>query len=339
MKRRTLFKFGGALLAVPCLGNIGLARAKTQVTLYDTHRHLMSDNLKRYPRQGVSLGGGSAPPPKDVGPNSKGGVASTLPGDYFGNIKPLPRLGDVVRWMAENNVDAAVAVQKKGTYGYDNSYVLDASDVASDKFTAVAVVDPKADETPAEVLRLAREHNCAGIRLTGLQGPKSDYGWLLSDKALKVWQAAHEAEMTVDLMAVEPGYDATTCQHYRDLAQRFSQVRLVLNHLAWPDLTQANFGLSDELKRLTSLDNVFFKFTTININMLSEARVEASSFLRAAVDTLGADRLMWGSDIGNSAGTYAELVGRMLAACSGLNASEQELVLSDAGRAAYRRHA
>ena len=332
MDRRTLFKLGGVALAAPYLGKVSVAEAKSQVLLYDTHCHLISIDTNRYPRNGVSVGG-------NVQADTGGNRASATQ-ESFNSVRPDPTVGDVLQWMGQNNVDAAVAVQKKGTYGWDNSYILDSSDLIPDRFTAVAVVDSLAADTPAQVLKMAKEHNCAGIRVTGGQQPGSKFEWLLSDNAMKTWAAAHEAELTVDLMAVEqpPTYRTETIKNLGDVAKRFPNARLVINHMAWPDFTQKDFGMTDDLKRLAAMDNVYMKFTSINLSLLEAGNVNSAAFVRATVDALGAENLMWGSDIGNSTGTYAELVAKMVDACSRLNRKEQESILSDSGRKAYRRH-
>ena len=46
---------------------------------------------------------------------------------------------------------------------------------------------------------------------------------------------------------------------------------------------------------------------------------------------------MWGSDFGNSEGTYAELVKRGVSATAKLNAREKRAVLHDTGRTVYGR--
>ena len=54
--------------------------------------------------------------------------------------------------------------------------------------------------------------------------------------------------------------------------------------------------------------------------------------LRRAVDFYGADKVMWGSDIGTSSGTYKEMVQRAKDAAALLAAAERRAVLHDTGR-------
>ena len=48
------------------------------------------------------------------------------------------------------------------------------------------------------------------------------------------------------------------------------------------------------------MPNVHFKITEINFERLVKASVEAAHLLRRMVDSFGPDRLVWGSDIGQS---------------------------------------
>lgn len=325
INRRLLLKTGAALLTGVCLGRTEVVSALNRFWLYDSHCHLISADEERYPRTAVNL---AVDPSKPM---------PRLPGTHFGQINVDPTLADVLKWMGENEVDGGVAVQKKSTYGYDNRFTLEASDLVSEKFIAVVVVDATNAGSGQEIQRYAREHHLAGIRLSGMQGNKASYDWLTGDNALKTWAVANELELSVDLMAVLPGYDANTIENYHQLAQRFPKTRVVLNHLAWPSLGDKKYGINDGLKRLADLANVYFKFTTINLNMLDEAEVSSGDFLRTAVSSLGADRLMWGSDIGNSPGTYSEMVAKILAASSGLSDAARHNLLSTTARSVYLR--
>jgi len=63
--------------------------------------------------------------------------------------------------------------------------------------------------------------------------------------------------------------------------------------------------------------------------------VPAEQVLRRAVDLFGADRIMWGSDIGTSSGTYKEMVQRMLDASVLLNDEEKRAVWHDTGKRVF----
>jgi L-fuconolactonase len=74
---------------------------------------------------------------------------------------------------------------------------------------------------------------------------------------------------------------------------------------------------------LGALPHVFFKVTDINFDRLEEAQVDAARFVRVLADAFGADRLLWGSDVGQSPAPYAEKVTRLHHAAQMLNDSER----------------
>jgi len=325
INRRFLLKASASAVAVSLFGRIGYTGAAEHLFLYDSHCHVMGSDQVRFPHVKSS-----APAP------SAGSGSQRPPGVRFGQIKKEPTIAKVLEWMEQNDVIAGAAVQHKGTYGFDNSFVLSAADTVSEKFIAVTVIDPTDPATPNMIRQFRQQHNFAGIRMTGAQGEAASYDWLVSDNAQKTWEVANELELSVDLMGVAPGYSSRTNALYLQMAKKFPNARLILNHIAWPELSAENYGINDELKSLSKLGNVYFKFTTINLDMLDEAEVSSSEFLRITLDALGAERIMWGSDIGNSAGTYAQMVERMLAAAESLSAEEKQWVLSDSARTAYR---
>jgi predicted TIM-barrel fold metal-dependent hydrolase len=53
------------------------------------------------------------------------------------------------------------------------------------------------------------------------------------------------------------------------------------------------------------------------------------------VRTFGAHRIMWGSDIGQSKGTYPQMLGSADAAVAALADDERRQLLADTGRAVY----
>ena len=81
--------------------------------------------------------------------------------------------------------------------------------------------------------------------------------------------------------------------------------------------------------------NIHFKFTSINLDIFREANIPAAQVLRRAADTFGADRLMWGSDIGAASGTYQDMVQRFLDAVVVLSPAKLRAVAHDTGKRVF----
>lgn len=297
--------------------------------LFDSHAHLVADDQARYPRNPMQRAA-DAPyrPPGVIG----------RPGGHHGPepINEVPDVSRMLRWMQEENVDGAVAVQKRMIYRYDNSYILDSSDAHPEVFSAVVILDAEDTATPDTVRRWVREHDLVGLRLFGGRKPDGSMPWLNSPNALKSWEAVNEAGIVMDLEVLSQGGGGPSIPAILQLNERFPNVRIVLDHLLEPEMEEGeHFGLDERYEKLAGHERIFFKFTSINLDICREAGIPANKVLRRAVDLYGADHVMWGSDIGTSSGTYKDMVQRMIAASDLLTPAEQRAVWHDTGRCVF----
>jgi predicted TIM-barrel fold metal-dependent hydrolase len=283
--------------------------------LFDTHAHLISGDEVRYPRA-----------------VAEAGTPAT------GALVQMPEVEKLLGWMDESHVAGGVAVQRRGTYGYNNNYVLDSTDRFRSRLMPVVMLDAADPATPELLQQYVRERGLAGLRLTGAPGDDGALPWLGSPAALRSWTVAQEYGLAMVVMTSPPGRVPQALSECQRLASQFPGVRLVLDHLAWPDLRGApDFGVDATLRALAPVRNIHFKFTSVNIEQLTGAKLAPADTLRRVVDAFGADRVMWGSDIGNSAGTYGEFVRGAIAATAQLNAEEQRKVLRDTGMRVFVR--
>lgn len=297
--------------------------------LFDSHAHLVADDQQRYPRNPMQRAA-DAPyrPPGVIG----------RPGGHHGP-QPINEVPDTSRmrvWMREQNADGAVAVQKRMIYRYDNSYILDSSDAHPETFSAVVILDAEDPGTPDLVRSYVKHHGLAGLRLFGGRKLDGSMPWLNSPQALKAWEAVNASGIVMDLEVLAQGGGGPSIPAILELAARYPEARIVLDHLLEPEMDEgAHFGLDERYEQLAGHDHIFFKFTSINLDICREAGIPADKVLRRAVDMFGADHLMWGSDIGTSSGTYADMVQRMVDASRLLTPEEQRLVWHDTGRRVF----
>jgi L-fuconolactonase len=301
----------------------------TTPLLFDSHAHLVADDQVAYPRNPMQRAA-DAPyrPPGVIG----------RPGGHHGPnpINEVPDAVRMLRWMAQEHVDGIVAVQKRMIYRYDNSYILDSSDKYRDLFSAVVILDAEDGATPGLVRTWIRKHGLAGVRLFGGRKPDGSMPWLNSPMALKTWDVAQQAGLVMDLEVLSQGGGGPSIPSILELARDYPDVRIVLDHLLEPEMEEGeHFGLDERYEKLAGKKNIFFKFTSINLDICREAGIPADNVLRRAVDMFGADHLMWGSDIGTSSGTYKDMVQRMLDACVLLTPQERRAVLHDTGKRVF----
>jgi len=296
--------------------------------LYDSHAHLVSDDPVRYPRNPIILAptenvSGSYTP---FGPGTIG-----RPGGMHGPepVNEKPTAEQMHAWMAEENVVGIAAVQKGMIYRTDNSYIVDAADIFPREMRAVIIVDPQAPETPQMVKDLA-QRGIVGIRFFGV-GIKDKRTWLSAPESLEVWALADELGLVVDIEAPGVGGEILI-PVVEAMADRFPNLPIVLDHIFMPIVTNPNFGIDTQFGGFAARKNISVKFTSLSMDVIREQGIAPEAVLRRAVDFFGADKVMWGSDIGTSSGTYKEMVERAIASTVLLTDEERRKVLHDTGR-------
>lgn len=294
-----------------------------EIKMFDAHLHLISNDRVRYPRVASPVASGADPP------------GTPQPGASVEVGKPhiLPDMDQALAWMDEAGVGAAAAVQHNGHYGYDNSYTLDCAQAHPDRFRAVVVLDAEDPHTPAQLRDLVARRHISGLRFTG---PKEPHPWLDSDSALRTWAAAQDLGLTMDILYAPQRFSFEAQQAFVRVAQKFPRVRIVVDHLGWPALGGApDFGLERSPAGWLTQPNLFFKFSSTNLYILEEAKIPERPYLRFLVDRVGSKRILWGSDIGTSGGSYLELVQRGRAAVANLTEAEQRQVLRETGMTVF----
>jgi L-fuconolactonase len=173
------------------------------------------------------------------------------------------------------------------------------------------------------------------VRLFGGRDADGTMPWLDSPRALQTWAVANEYGIVMDIEVLAAGGGGPSVPAIVELAKRFTNLRIVLDHMLEPEIEDDNFGFDARYAPLADVPNIFFKFTSINLDIYRETSTPAHEVLRAAVDMFGADRIMWGSDIGTSSGTYKDMVQRMLDATVLLMPEERHAVLYETGKKVF----
>lgn len=298
----------------------------TSTRLYDAHAHLISDDDTRYPRNPVVLDPNKIPKGSPFGPGVIG-----FPGGMHGpnptNLKPTAE--QLHGWMQEENVEGIAAVQKGLIYRTDNSYIVDAAGLFPEQMSAVIIIDPFEEKT-LPMIRELSERGVVGVRFFPID-VKDKIAWLSSPESLAVWELADELGIIVDIEA-PPTDQGALIPLIVSMADRFPNMRIILDHIFLPDVTAPDYGIGADYEVLGARDNIFVKWTSLNMDAIYVKDIAPEDVLRRAVDFFGADKVMWGSDIGTSSGTYKEMVARAHASTAHLTAEEARKVLHDTGR-------
>lgn len=301
------------------------------VPLFDTHAHLISDDWDLYP-------------PKPFTPDLP--VPDRTDYSVTGD--------DLIGMMDAQGVARACLVQRGHVYGYDNSYIVDSARRFPDRLHPVVILDPQDPATPAAYRDLVLHHHVRGFRMAQSRPWILDTAWMSSPAAMEVWKACADlgTPMTLILFRNQLPY---LLPLVRILAEEFPDLPVILDHggmpygmsqyevKLWEETGKAvemppppHFGIDGTIAIFEDVPNVFFKITEINMERLVKAGVRPAHLVRRMVDSFGPDRLVWGSDVGQSMlWSYAEKVEMARAAADFLTPDETRKFLHDNAAGIY----
>ncbi|WP_439947306.1 amidohydrolase family protein [Streptomyces sp. BBFR109] len=251
--------------------------------IIDTHCHVIADDRERYPWSPI------------------GGKASA-----WAASRPVTAEG-MIAHMDETGIQRSVLVQATTAYGYDNSYVLDSRAAHPDRFIAVGTFDPLAPDAPARLAAAVSGRGLAGVRLFTSGSTVPTQGeWFAAPESYAFWEAATELDVTVCLqMRLGPATRQLT-----ELLERYPGVRVLLDHIGYPDIAASPARAGKEVAQLAAHPNLYLKLTHRNLEPLRAVGEEAIEFLTPVVDAFGAGRrIAWGSNLPAAEQSLTELVG------------------------------
>jgi len=238
-------------------------------------------------------------------------------------------------------VERAVLLQGP-FYGEANAYVAQAVRQWPDRFVAAGHIDPCAPDARDTFRRCIEEYGfpilkfelSVGTGLVGLHPALRVDG----DEMAWIWEEAERRGlvMTLDLGGVATASYQTDA--VRAILERHPQVKIVICHLAQPPVGRANDPTLDQLWqeqiRLARHPNVWFDLSALPgyaASVEDYPYATACGYIRRAVEMVGADRLMWGTDAPGLLGhaTYPQLLSFVTRHCVFLTPEEMQKVLGD----------
>jgi predicted TIM-barrel fold metal-dependent hydrolase len=172
-----------------------------------------------------------------------------------------------------------------------------------------------------------------GLRFTTTARDPVDTDWFAGPQAVEVWNAAQETGVSLCLHFLRGNRDRGIAA-LAPLLRRFPEVALVLDHAGNPPSEREGFGLG-VLATLEPFSQVRFKISTINFEYVRKAGDDIAAFTAAVVARFGAERVMWGSDVAQSRGSYAEFVANAVASVASLPEAGRAAVLGHTAGALY----
>jgi predicted TIM-barrel fold metal-dependent hydrolase len=316
LERRTFLTCALATGVAASLPGLAFGKGMVPFKLFDTHAHFYTDDVAHYPF------------------NAKGaryGAEKMIAKATAHPMKPEV----IFKLWDEAGVEGGCGVQYNSTYFTDNSYLLDIATKYPKRIVPVVILAPTDPATPAMLAKLAKENHISGVRFTGVPDKDGNYNFL-SEAAQATWAACNQLGLVIVLMPIG-GNMPPTMKVVGDHAARYPNVDIVLDHVGFPkpDAFPSTFGLSPEHVALAQRKNVYYKYTTLLMDQLAEAKVPAKDFLSYAVGVYGANHFVWGSDVGNSEGNYPDFVKNALDSAAGLTLAQKKDMFHDTARRVF----
>ncbi len=303
--------------------------------LFDTHAHLISDDWDTYRPKALRP---DLPTPKRT--------------DFTVTAEAL------IAMMDEHGVNEACLVQRGHLYGHDNSYILESARKFPGRLHPVVILDPQDPATPERYREMVKNDHVRGFRMAHTRPWILDTAWLSSPQAMEVWRTCAElgTPMTLILFMKQLPY---LLPLIKIIARQFPDLPILLDHGGMPfGMTQyevrlaqeageevhlpgpPHFGIDQTIDIFDDVPNVHFKITEINMERLVAEDVRPAHIVRRMVDSFGPDRLVWGSDVGQSMlWNYTEKAAMARAAADFLTAEEARKFLHDNAARVYSKNA
>jgi L-fuconolactonase len=278
-------------------------------SIIDIHPHVIATDTARYPLAPL------------------GGTQSTWSRDRPTSWQQM------IAEMDAAGVAKSAIVQASTAYGHDNSYVAEAIAAYPKRFTGVFSVDVLAPDA-VEKMKYWLGRGFSGMRLftTGSTMP-GQATWFADPSTFAAWEYAGEAGIPVCMQMTPQGFP-----QLRGLMDRFPKVRIILDHLARPQLVDGPPFAADQLFfDLAGYGQVFLKVTPINVEPKDWGKATPESFFGAVIKAYGASRIAWGSNFPATAGPLAAILAKAQAAFAFASAGDREWIFGKTAQALYPR--
>jgi L-fuconolactonase len=273
----------------------------------DTHTHAISPDQVRYPL--APVGG------------HQSDWSAHRPTDYETLLAAMDAAG----------VAQAMVVQASTAYGNDNRYVADAVRAHPDRFGGVFSVDMLAHDNVSQMRRWL-DAGLSGLRIftTGTTMP-GQADWLDDERTFPVWEYAQRHHISICIQMTAAGLPKLI-----HLVTRFPGVRVLLDHLARPDLASGPpYESAAPLFGLAAHSGVYLKLTNRTIREASRGASTPAAFCARVVDAFGAARIAWGSNYPAAEGTLASLLAEARDGLSMLSDADRGWIFDGTARTIY----
>jgi L-fuconolactonase len=189
----------------------------------------------------------------------------------------------------------------------------------------VGWVDLASPDCEAQVERLKENSKFVGVRHVVQDEPDDDF--ILRDDILRGLQVLEKYNVPYDLL-----FYVKHLKHASTLAEKFPDLKLVINHLAKPQIKHHQLeGWIEHFKIAAKHPNVWCKLSGLatEADWNSWKPEDLKIYVDAAIEHFGSERCMFGSDwpVCELAGSYQDVFDAMIQCIGGVSEGEREKIM------------
>ncbi len=207
----------------------------------------------------------------------------------------------LIQIMDTHGISKAIMMQGS-FYGFCNEYTFEAQQKYPDRLYGMGTFDPYCYEAPHIMAHLIQNFKFRGLKFEtsrgfGLMGYHPDFR-LDGDLMTPVWEFAQQEQIVISLDLGTFGEPSLQLGALINIATRYPGIKFVIEHIFYPGPDHFQ-DVQEALKRLARCENLSFTVASIPNSLLPEQYPfpSACRYISLAKDIVGADRLLWGSDL------------------------------------------
>ncbi len=279
--------------------------------IVDTHLHPIADDTTKYPI--APLGG----------QQSAWSVGVHMTGD------------EIVEHIKHAGVDKVTLVQASTVHGYDNTYTAECVAKLPDYFVGVCCIDPQVPDAADTLSHWVKDKGLRGVRLFTTGSTLGESDWFDKPHLDPFWRMARDLGIPVNAQVRGGGLGMV-----RNVASRFPEIPLILDHMAGPKLEDGPpYEAAKSLFDMAEIPTIYLKFSTSGINESGKGKSTSQEFFQKLVDVFGPNRIMWGSNFPGTKGSaeepYKDLADLLLNTLSFLSPEERDTITGGTAASLY----
>lgn len=255
----------------------------------DAHTHLIGNIC------GIGSEGELRPLGHGKAQYASGKIIQLIP-EMFGDYQLTPET--LLKVLEEHNVEKTVCLQ--GNYaGFQNLYTYEAMEKYPLKIVGSATYDPFFRGASKVITNLFDTLGFKVIKMEVSNGSglmaNHDTVCLEGEKMQSIYEMALAHNLLFYIDIGRPGNNCYQVKELRAMAIKYSDLNFVVCHLTAPQHDQ--MAILEENMNLLNLPNVYFDLAALPNNTKQDYPfLEAQSYIRKAMDIVGSDKILWGSD-------------------------------------------